>query len=214
MKVFFSVLITVGVTIGMYSQDKKVRFGFKGGINTITIAVKSDFNKIIDVQSQRGFQFGGFVYVPLSDSFAFQPEIIYTEQKYLYDFVGEFNLTKTSVSGKLGYIAIPLMMVYHPMNRLGIELGPQISVLNQHRVNETQDYGVFSDSENYSIDKKTESTEVAFSAGLSFTLSDHLRLSGRYSYSLGKLVEEEFFSKVDASIDSKSIYQLNIDVLF
>jgi hypothetical protein len=207
---------------GLQAQEK-LQFGLKGGLNMITITVESDFNKIKNVASKSGFQLGGFLHVSLSEDFVFQPEVIYTEQNYSYTAQSPLqNGTKNYLSGKLGYVSIPLILVYYPTERLGIELGPQISFLNKHAVKNTTEFisvfdnfTLYSYTENYALSSISTETEFSFNAGLSFKILDHLQFSARYGYSFTELIKEKEFVRYSiAHISAKNIFQLNLGILF
>jgi opacity protein-like surface antigen len=130
--------------------------------------------------------------------------------------------SKEYFSGKLGYVSIPLTMVYYPTERLGIELGPQISFLNKHAVKNTKEFISVLDNfmlnsytDNNSLDSNTTKTEFAFNVGLSFKVLDHVQFSARYGYSLTDLIKEnESIKYATARISAKNTFQMNLGILF
>ncbi len=67
---------------------------------------------------------GVFVTVPLTKTFSLQPEVLYINKGL--QFVGN---SSNPTRYNLHYLSVPIMLRYHILNRLTVELGPEVSYL-------------------------------------------------------------------------------------
>jgi hypothetical protein len=95
---------------GTFAQQ--VEYGIKGGVNLSNIA--ND-----DADTKTGFHLGGLAHIHLTQSFAIQPEIMYSTQG------AEYNTGKL----KLNYINIPVLGQYMFAKGFRLQTGPQLGFL-------------------------------------------------------------------------------------
>ena len=116
-KLTFTLLLTLLVSASLFAQ---VSVGVKAGG-----AFSSHTSEGIGLgegEFMKPTYLGGlFVSVPLTDKFSLQPEVLYT------------NKGDQSSSGdlryNLHYINLPIMLRYHVLDKLTIELGPEFGYL-------------------------------------------------------------------------------------
>lgn len=104
-KLFFAVLIFIGVTAGANAQS--LHLGAKGGVNFATLSGKdADGN-----DGRTGFHIGAVAELGLTDKFSIQPEAIYSAQG-----VKDFNID---------YLNVPVLAKYYIVDNLSLQAGPQ-----------------------------------------------------------------------------------------
>lgn len=124
--VLLSLCLMVGTFITTNAQGV-FKAGVKGGLNIASIGGDSYYNTTsgIDYNSRIAFHIGGFLEVPLTEKFSFQPELLYSSQGSGYGAFGAFGFDDTN----LGYVNVPLLGKYHIWNGISAEVGPVIGIL-------------------------------------------------------------------------------------
>lgn len=105
-KVLFAAIAVLGLTV---VNAQEIKFGVKAGIDMAYSKVK-----VIGISatgSETGFYVGGLAEIGLSDSFAFQPEILFV-----------------SVDGE-NQLSIPLMAKLSVLEKLDLLAGPSLTYL-------------------------------------------------------------------------------------
>lgn len=134
---------------------------------------------------------GLFVSVPLTDKLSLQPEVLYSRKGNQISssnsrFIRRFNAH---------YINVPIMLQYQVLNRLTVELGPEISYLLSTGIS----YGLFTEfvslSDNPSFHElqlaSYRDLDVALNLGLGYQLWN--RWSVNLRYNLGVLdISDDF----------------------
>jgi hypothetical protein len=111
----------------------QLRFGIKGGANFSNFS-SSDTkkNKVVT-----GLNFGVFAKVPLTKSFAIQPEIYFTTKG------SELTYNNVFVDGtgkfELNYIEVPVLMVFNITPMFNFQVGPYASYLVSSKVKNVSD---------------------------------------------------------------------------
>lgn len=206
-------LLIAGSTL--VEAQTKTRFGLKGGLNISTLNV-SGLNVLGEFSPKAGFHVGALVAFPVAQKFEIHPEILYSNQGYKYE--------ETALEGKyestanINYIAIPVMVVYSPVKNFNIELGPQVSLLVNHKAEVTFNSAVFDvPDQKRTIDNGDQSQSIEFgvNAGASYFFTKNLFLSGRYNYGIStvnkKYKNNEYYENEK---DRNSVFQFSIGYLF
>jgi hypothetical protein len=110
----FTVLLISGAAFAQHAN-----IGIKGGVNSFTI--RSDNNSSFD--SKLGFHLGLLGHFHLSNQFAFQPELVYSQQGTQFTVAGQ------DVKLNLNYINVPLLLQYMFDNGFRLQAGPQLGFL-------------------------------------------------------------------------------------
>lgn len=115
--VIATIAIVMSISLNLNGQDKKVKFGVKGGINVsnVTGSIREDFSGDA-LKNYTGFHAGIAVNIPLAFGFAIQPELLYTQNgtKLSEEVLTNEFLANLSV----GSIQLPIGIQW------GIKLGP------------------------------------------------------------------------------------------
>ena len=157
--------------VSMTSQAQIVRFGIKGGINyanqTGTDITVNSTNYTSEAITN--YHFGLVAELPLGNTFAIQPELLYSTVGANYQATG----VVTDISNKLGYIAIPVLAKINLSKTFSLDLGPQASFLlsnkNDVTINDTKyfDFGA--------------------AAGLGIKITKGIFIQGRYVVGLSEV---------------------------
>ncbi|WP_242134808.1 porin family protein [Aestuariivivens marinum] len=158
----FAVLAALGL-INLPAQE--VNFGLKGGVDFASVRLEMEGENIST--SDTGFYIGMLMEVELSETFAFQPELLYVSVE------------------DLDFIAVPLLAKFPIAESFGIMAGPSLGFLldtadGEKSFNFGLDAGIAYDiNENFFIDAR-------YSLGLANLLEDapsgySLKLNGFFA---------------------------------
>jgi hypothetical protein len=111
-KIFFIATITVFTTLIGRSQN--IHFGLKAGLNVASIN-QSDGN---DWDSRTGFHAGVLAHIHVSDHFAVQPEVLFSQQ----------GGKQGGMKARLNYINVPVLAQYMFHNGFRLQTGPQLGL--------------------------------------------------------------------------------------
>lgn len=175
-------LIFIGILFFSFSalQAQEMGFGIKGGLNFATFTG----DDVDNIDSRTGFHLGLLAEFGLSESFAIQPEILYSAQ----------GVKQGDETWKLDYLTIPVMVKYYATDAFSIEAGPYIGF------NTTSEF----DMDGVTMDLKddTESTDFGLGLGLGYELPMGVFFQVRYALGLSDIM-----SDVDAK---NSVFQLSV----
>ncbi|MFL9830924.1 porin family protein [Flavobacterium sp. ST-87] len=168
-------------------QAQSIRFGIKGGANFANQNGDASFDGIeYNKEGITSYHAGLVSEIKLFDSFAIQPELLYSTQGASYkDAVNEFK-------NELGYLSIPVLAKFYLSESLSLEVGPQASFL----LSERNDFDV--------EDAKT--FEFAVAGGLGLNITKNLFIQARYGLGLTEVSKE-------ADIKN-STFQLSAGIMF
>ena len=170
MKKLCLAIIAIGMVGAVNAQ--KVKLGAKAGLNLTTWKGNVSGEAI---ESKAGLVVGATAELSLSDRFAFQPELLFSQNGT------NISLEDEKIKAKLDYISIPVMAKYYLLDNLSVEVGPQVSFLvkESYKVDGTDiEVGGFK--------------EVDFGAnfGLGYHFDNGISLQGRYMMGISDIVEE------------------------
>ncbi|MFC6997852.1 porin family protein [Rufibacter roseus] len=140
---------------GAFAQTS---YGLKGGLNISSVRIPDS-----NVKSLLGFHVGGFTTTQISDRFALQPELLYSQQGYKdakYDY-------------RFHYLNVPLIFKGTIAGGLHAQVGPQFGIL----LNATRKEGKVSED----ITKKKFDSAVGLGFGYDMSV---LQFSARYNLGL------------------------------
>lgn len=173
MKKILLVAVLASFSLVTTAQEEGIRFGAKAGVNFATITGDGTD----DVDGKTGFHLGAIVEIPISEKFAFQPEILYSSQGSSEEDGG--------IDSKLNlnYINIPLMAKYYIAQGLSLQAGPQIGFLASAK-SKTEGDGVEVEID---ADEFIKGIDFGLNFGLGYQLAAGIFFEGRYNLGLSDI---------------------------
>ena len=139
-----SILITLitFLTIGLDAQSLiPIKYGIKVGLNISSLSVsrtEKGINEGVEEtnnSSQIGIAAGGCVYIPLSDKWHINPELLYSQKGASFDYNfkhqygNELFPYKTTNQLTLSYVELNPTISFKASDKLALNFGPSISFL-------------------------------------------------------------------------------------
>lgn len=183
-KIIIAIVFFLSATQLTFSQGgKDFKFGIKGGVNFSNInSSNTSENKTLT-----GVNFGIFAKLPITNSFAIQPEMYFTtkgsEQSYenVFDGTAQFELD---------YIEIPVLAVFKITDKFNFHIGPYASYLLNANVKNVSDVSFNFENNIDSEDFRKFDTGVA--AGFGFE-GKSLGIGVRYNFGIVTVGEEKTY---------------------
>ncbi|SMO58508.1 Outer membrane protein beta-barrel domain-containing protein [Saccharicrinis carchari] len=188
------------------AQESSV--GVKGGVNLSTLSIDDNNDKNMKI----GFNVGVYNKISLTESFAIQPELLYSRQgiKVEYDGVADGE-TKFN----LNYINVPVKLVFNLSEDFEFQLGPYVGYLiNANLKTDADIFGEFEVNSEDDVDRKNfKSLDYGLTAGLGFDL-DPLIIGLNYNLGLCQVAKDDEFS-YDMLGDAKNrVIQISVGLKF
>ncbi|WPP48507.1 porin family protein [Catalinimonas niigatensis] len=171
--------------INVCAEAQSIQPGIKFGLNLASIyGDDTEGNKM-----KGGILVGGILHVPISEQFAFQPELLFIQQGTRGEETG------TTISFNNNYLMLPLMGKIYLSPNFVLEVGPQVGVLLSSKLKGEVN------GANASIDSKElfKSLDFGLNAGLSYESSNGFVVSTRYCLGLTNVLDREV-----ADVNSKN----------
>ncbi len=195
-KAFVMVLLLVAFLGMASSASAQAAFGVRVGANFANLSFDPDDEE--DTSTRTGLNVGAFAIFPINPRFAFQPEVLYSQQgsKATEDWI-EATL-------KLDYVNVPLLAKINlssGQNPVSLLVGPQIGFRTGAKV-EVED-------EELDLEEITESTDWGLVVGMSATMGNFV-VDGRYTWGLSNInADPEDTQKV-----KHRVFTISVGVMF
>lgn len=162
-----STLLAIALALAASSQPASAQTfdgGVKGGFTFADIprlAADLEDAGADEVEWRIGRALGGFIAIGLTDTLAFQPELLWAQK----GLKGREPLLDTDLKVEFDYLQVPVLVRLGPSNGQGIHVlaGPSFNVLTRARAIEE---GAFGEDED--IKDETESMDVGLVVGLGY----------------------------------------------
>ena len=176
-------LSCIGFT-NTYAQDGKsipATIGFKGGINFSNLYT----DDVDDQNVLTGFNAGLYAKLPITKSFAIQPEIYYTTKgaELTYNTLGVNGVAKFNIN----YVEVPVLAVINLTENFNIHAGPYAAYMVSGKTTNDSNLGS-SQSTLDTNDFERFDAGLAAGVGLDFEV---LSFGVRYNYGLTKIEKEQ-----------------------
>ena len=154
------------VCVISFSQSRiHSNFGIKAGAQAAKLGQPE-----INWDTRYSWHVGLLAHLHISDHFAIQPELVYSNQG------GEHIIVGSETKLELGYINVPILFQYMTGSGFRFQAGPQVGFL----VNANQEFnGVKSD-----IKDNVKKTDFTLLVGASYITKSGLGFDARYGYGL------------------------------
>ncbi|MCK8520263.1 PorT family protein [Aquimarina sp. D1M17] len=176
------------------AQEESIRFGAKAGLNLGN--VKGD-NENTDMRTS--FHVGALAEIPISEKFAFQPELLYSSQGNKVD---ESDFESTT---KLDYLQVPLMGKFYVAEGLSLQAGPQVGFLLAAN-SEGEDNGVDFDED---VKDQLKTIDFGLNLGAGYQLDMGVFFDARYNLGLSNILDDSG----DLSVQN-SVFQFSVGYKF
>ena len=177
------------------NSNAQVNFGAKAGVNFSDITGEN----VDSFSGLTSFHVGFVAEIMISDTFAFQPEVLYSAQGSDYDD-DDF-----SGSVKVDYVNVPLMAKFYVGEGFSLKAGPQVGLL----LSAKDDYG---DGEE-DIKEFLKSTDFGVNLGLGYKMESGLNFSARYNLGLSDNLDTDEFESEGAEYKN-SVIQVSVGYFF
>lgn len=176
------------------AQAQDIELGVKGGLNIADVSTDVPEFEALGTSSRTGFVGGGFATFGLGETFAIQPEILYSQKGFKAEETGIEAEFKTT------YIEIPVLLkARFPMEtvRPGVYAGGVVSFESSCKLGLSEgsvsaDFDCDSDEADVG-ERKTTEVGAVFGANLDLFVGPViLTLDGRYQLGLTNLNDDEF----------------------
>ncbi|MCG6188339.1 porin family protein [Maribellus maritimus] len=206
------VIITLSIILisgtALYAQESQS--GIKGGLNLSSLTTDGNNDKNL----KTGFHAGVYTKIPLSESFAIQPELMYSGKgiKLNYD---ESAFADGETKFNLNYIDLPVKLVFNLSEDFEFQFGPYVGYLINANVDTNAEVLDFWNIEsNDELNREHfHSLDYGLTAGLGFDL-EPLILGFNYNLGLNQVAKDD-----DASYDilgdaKNSVIQVYVGMKF
>ena len=158
-----------------------IGMGVKGGVNLATVSVGDEAAE--DPTTSIGFYAGAYVNFPVSGSFRFQPELIFSRQ----GCKSEINVGSSNLEDKLtlNYIAVPLMAQLQTSGGFFVEAGPQFAFLISAK------YEVDGDEFDLLEEDVMNKIDFGINGGLGYVSKSGLGVHLRYNLGLSNIWKDD-----------------------
>jgi hypothetical protein len=178
-----TVFILVGFACAMLSSEAtaQIRAGIKGGLNVSNLYV----DDVSDENARFGFNLGFYGQVFSSETFALQPELLFSTKGAKDEYGGA--LVDRTIKFNLSYLDLPVLAVFKLGESAEIHVGPYVSYLLGANISHEGDLG----SGTNEIDKDhLKSFDYGLSGGFGLNFGS-VQVGARYNYGLAKLADSD-----------------------
>lgn len=196
-----AILVLMGILLsgGLYAQ---VRFGIRAGANFSKWA-GDDLQVIEDLlektdgyvvtKGKTGFHLGGYVDIPISDVFSFEPGLQYSKKGY--SIQGDLQIPVLKILAlnagarvQSHYIDMPLYLKAYPVKGFTVFAGPQVSYLVRSTLNAKLGVlGISIFNRGFGITERFNRVDMGLSGGAGYQFDNGLNIQAGYDYGLSKL---------------------------
>src|SRR5690606_29392385 len=210
-KLSITFVILFGFSQLMVVQAQDIKFGAKAGLNLANMSGDVEDNSI-----KLGLHIGGMAEIKISETFAVQPELLYSAQGAKF----------SDGSLALNYLVLPVMAKFSVTENLTLEAGPQfgylLSAKDKHDDLEDEDFTTITYKNSSS--SKTQATlantvdvkdyfksfDLGAAVGASYLLNNGMNLSIRYIMGLSNTPKYD-----DSDFKYKnSVFQFSVGYYF
>lgn len=163
-------------TFLMVLAKAQVEFGIKGGLNAATVAyINTDNSK-----ARLGWNAGIVAEIPLQEDLFIRPEVLYSSKGFGYNATGFAN----AGSLRLNYVAVPVLLGYHPFSKTSLLFGPEFGFLRKAA---SKSQGITDD-----MTFGYRRFDIGVDLGIAYDISENFGAEARYNYGFKDLVNVVF----------------------
>jgi hypothetical protein len=169
-KIVMKKIFLLIVMAGSFAVAKaQISYGAKAGLNVANVGGEDvEGNK-----AKAGFYLGGFIGVPVAESFSIQPELVFSLQGVKFDGDSKVNMS---------YLNIPILARYTTGSGFFAETGPQLGFLLSAKAKE--------DGESSNVKDYFKKTDFSWALGVGYQFESNIGVNARFNFGLSKLDED------------------------
>ena len=204
-KIFFSIISILMIN----TLHAQVSYGIRSGVSYATwqgddIQIIEDLvdktEGYIVNKGRTGLHIGGYVHIPLSEVFAFEPGLAYSKKGY--SLKGDFQIPVLKYLGvnaraqvQSHYIDIPLVMKANVYKGLQVYAGPQVSYLVRSTLNAKLGIlGITLFNRGFGITERLNKVDLGVTGGIGYQFDNGLNVQAGYDYGLSKLDKNDNYA--------------------
>lgn len=191
-------LFAAVAVFGLFNmQSQEVKFGVKAGVNFANVNGNIGVYGInfTDAKSKVGFHVGGLAEIMLSEKFAIQPELLFSNQGFKSTQPSEIDERNKEYNISLNYINLPIMAKFFPIENLSIEAGPQVGFLISAKDEANDEYNAFNpgDPDNVKSKELYKNLDFGMNIGAGYKMDNGIYFQARYNIGLTKVDNEDYY---------------------
>jgi hypothetical protein len=190
-------------------SNAQVTYGVRSGVNYATW--KGDDIQIIEdlvdktdgyvvTKGRTGMHIGGYVNIPISNTFSFEPGFAYSKKGY--SLKGDFQIPvlkylniNARAQVQSHYIDIPLVIRANVYKGLNVYAGPQVSYLVRSTLNAKLGvFGITLFNRGVGITERFNKVDMGLTGGVGYQFENGLNVQAGYDYGLSTLDKNENYS--------------------
>ena len=204
-KTFFSIISILMIN----SLHAQVTYGIRSGVNYATwkgddIQIIQDLvdktDGYIVTKGRTGMHIGGYVNIPISEVFAFEPGLEYSKKGY--SLKGDFQISvlkylniNARAQVQSHYIDMPLVIKANVYKGLQVYAGPQVSYLVRSTLNAKLGvFGITLFNRGIGITERFNKVDMGLTGGIGYQFENGLNVQAGYDYGLSKLDKNDNYS--------------------
>lgn len=194
-------IIIVGLLL-MNTATAQVTYGVRAGANFTKwqgqdLQIVEDLVEKTDgwlvTKGKTGFHVGGYVNIPISETFSFEPGLEYSKKGYsikgdLKIDVLKFLAVNAGAQVQQHYIDMPLYLKANVVKGLNVYAGPQVSYLVRSTLNaKVGVLGISLFNRGIGITERFNKVDLGLGAGVGYQFDNGINLRAGYEHGLAKL---------------------------
>ncbi|WP_417855521.1 porin family protein [Xanthomarina gelatinilytica] len=218
------------------ANAQQIKFGVKAGLNISSL--RGDYpDEINETRSKMGFHLGGLMAYAINDKISIQPELLFSTQggssKIKQEYGDGSYYESFQQTPKLSYLNLPIMFKYMVIDKLSVEIGPQLGYVlsakseweyvdsTDSSENETIEVDLLNGGNynflgaNVEVDGRINRFDFGLNFGSSYTITDNLFVQARYNLGLTSVDKNSTNQNVFDSWELKnSVFQFSVGFMF
>jgi hypothetical protein len=204
-KIFFSIICVLMIN-SVYAQ---VSYGVRSGVN-FSKWQGEDLQVIEDLldktdgyvvtKGKTGWHVGGYVNIPISNTFSFEPGLAYSKKGY--SIKGDLQIPvlkilaiNAGVQVQQHYIDMPLVLKANVYKGLQVYAGPQVSYLVRSTLNAKLGVlGINIFNRGFGITERFNKVDLGLTGGIGYQFNNGLNVQAGYDYGLSTLDKNENYA--------------------
>ena len=192
-KIAVIAMMVISSSMKAQTTEKRFDFGVKFGGNISNI-IMSDKLKWVESNHKIGFYLGGFANFKLSEKLKLQPELLYSNQGYNFEYFLKDIRDNYYVKYRdtQSYIYLPIVLQYYFFNKMNVEVGMQAGYWISNREKTVKSSLPSEVGQTKTLDlNDSDRFDFGFNLGAGYDLNKNVRINARYSLSVIKI--NDFF---------------------